>query len=185
MNQTAVGETMNKLFAVPITLREANDFVTSYHRHNGRTVRDGGKFAIGCSDGEGLIGVAIVGNPLSATFMDGYTAEVLRVCVKPEAQKGANSFLYARCWRAWQAMGGLRLVTYTLATESGASLHGAGWKVVGEKKPHNDWAAKSRLDGKAREWQPIYGQMKLRWEIRGKTDEKPKIQTEPKPETEG
>jgi hypothetical protein len=43
---------MSKLIAVPITLREANAFVESFHRHSGRTSRNGGKFAIGCSDGE-------------------------------------------------------------------------------------------------------------------------------------
>ena len=30
----------------PITLRLANDFVQAHHRHNTRTARDGGKFAI-------------------------------------------------------------------------------------------------------------------------------------------
>lgn len=39
------------LFAVPLTLREANDFVAQFHRHNGRTARDGGKFALGASTG--------------------------------------------------------------------------------------------------------------------------------------
>lgn len=155
---------MPKLFAVPITLKGANNFVEEHHRHNGRTARDGGKWAIGVSDGDKLIGVAIVGNPLSATYMDGYTAEVLRVCVLPGAQKGANSFLYGRCWQIWQAMGGKRLITYTLATESGASLRGAGWKVLGQNKGHNDWEAKSRMDGKTRSRQEIYGQLKLRWE---------------------
>lgn len=61
-------------------------------------------------------------------------------------------------------MGGLKLITYTLTSESGASLRGAGWKVVGEVKPHNAWVAKNRRDGLEREWQPIYGQQKLRWE---------------------
>ena len=155
---------MPKLFAVPLSLKKANNFVEDYHRHNGRTARDGGKWAIGVSDGERLIGVAIVGNPLSATYMDGYTAEVLRVCVLPDAQRGANSFLYARCWQIWRAMGGTRLITYTLATESGASLRGAGWRVVGENKGHNDWQAKTQMDGKYRTKQEIYGQHKLRWE---------------------
>jgi hypothetical protein len=155
---------VTKLFAVPMSLKEANDFVTSYHRHSGRTARDGGKWAIGVSDGDSLLGVAIVGNPLSATYMDGYTAEVLRVCVKPDSQRGACSFLYARCWQIWQAMGGQRLVTYTLESESGASLKGAGWKFKDFVKPHGNWAAKSRMDGKARQWLAIYGQLKLRWE---------------------
>ena len=60
-------------------------------------------------------------------------------------------------------MGYLKAITYTLATESGASLRGAGWRVVGELKPRNDaaWQGPDR----AREWQPIYGQAKFRWEI--------------------
>ena len=147
---------------VPVTLREANDFVESFHRHNGRTSRDGGKFAIGLET-DALVGVAIVGNPLSATFMKRGTAEVLRVCVYDEAPRNSCSKLYSACWRAWQAMGGLKLITYTLASESGASVKGAGWKVVGESKPHNQWLNKK--DGIKREWQPIYGQQKFRWEV--------------------
>jgi hypothetical protein len=154
------------LHLVPMSLREANDFVTSFHRHSGRTSRDGGKFAIGASDGENLIGVAIVGNPLSATLMDGFTAEVLRVCVCPEAPRNSCSFLYGACWRAWRAMGGRKLVTYTLQTESGSSLRGAGWKVVGEVAPHDKWREKAKRDGlHGRQWQAIYGQAKFRWEM--------------------
>ncbi len=157
---------MTKLMAIPLSLREANDFVQAYHRHNGRTVRDGGKFAIGCSTGEEMIGVAIVGNPISATYMDGYTAEVLRVCTSDNAPLGANSFLYSRCWVACRAMGYARLITYTLKIESGASLRGAGWRVLHEtKNGHNDWEAKARMTGKARQWQSIYGQQKLCWVI--------------------
>jgi hypothetical protein len=149
---------------VPITLREANRFVEQFHRHNGRTSRDGGKFAIGVEaempDGSRtMVGVAIVGRPLSRRLMDGFTAEVLRVCVSPEATKNACSILYAACWRAWRAMGGRRLITYTLQTESGASLRGAGWKVIAECSPQT-WNRPGRL----RDWQPIYGQAKFRWE---------------------
>lgn len=152
------------LGVIPITLREANDFVSSYHRHSKRTARDGGKFAIGATTGEQMVGVAIVGNPVSATYMDGYTAEVLRTCTSPDAPKGTVSFLYGACWRVWRAMGGQRLITYTLQKESGASLRGAGWKIVGEVAPHNRWAEKSTRDGLEREWQSIYDQPKLRWE---------------------
>ena len=148
-----------------MTLREANDFVENFHRHNGRTGRDGGKFAIGASDGSRLVGVAIVGNPLSASLMDGVTVEVLRVCVLDDAPKNTCSFLYGRCWRIWQQMGGRRMVTYTLQDESGASLRGAGWNIVGETKPHDQWRNKSKRDGIHREWQPIYGQQKFRWEV--------------------
>jgi hypothetical protein len=151
------------LILFPTTLREANEFVENHHRHSGRTARDGGKWACACgTEDRGLVGVAIVGNPVSASLMDGWTAEVLRVCTLPEAQKNACSMLYGAAWRAWRAMGGRRLVTYTLATESGASLRGAGWRVVAEVKP-GSWN-RPNID-KLRRWQPIYGQQKLRWEI--------------------
>ena len=155
---------MKDLELMPLTLREANDFVEQFHRHSRRTARDGGKFAIGLGSGAGLIGCAIVGNPLSATFMDGFTAEVLRVCVQPSAPKGACSMLYGACWRAWRAMGGRRLVTYTLLTESGASLRGAGWRIVGQTKAMKEGSSWKGVNHK-REWQPIYGQQKLRWEM--------------------
>jgi hypothetical protein len=148
----------------PVTLREANDFVQNFHRHNGRTARDGGKFAIGAELNGELVGVAIVGNPLSATYMDGWTAEVLRLCTNDKAPKNCCSMLYAACLRAWQAMGGRKLITYTLKSESGASLRGAGWKIIGETKPVKDgWRKDDHLNNR-REWQPVMGQQKLRWE---------------------
>ena len=151
---------------VPLTLRVANDFVAEFHRHNGRTSRNGGKFAIGVGTSSlGLVAVAIVGNPLSATYMDGYTAEVLRTCSRPDAPKNCNSILYGACWRAWRAMGGKRLITYTLKTESGSSLRGAGWKILGETKPvAPGWRKNDHLNA-LREWSPVMGQVKLRWGI--------------------
>jgi hypothetical protein len=151
------------LILFPTTLREANEFVANHHRHSGRTARDGGKWACACgTEDRGMVGVAIVGNPVSASLMDGWTAEVLRVCTLPEAPKNACSMLYGAAWRAWRAMGGRRLVTYTLEAESGASLRGAGWKVVAQVKP-STWN-RPNID-RLRAWQPIYGQQKLRWEI--------------------
>jgi hypothetical protein len=150
-----------KIAVIPMSLREANDFVEQFHRHNSRTQRDGGKFAIGATTDDGLQGVAIVGRPVARLLDDGMTVEVTRNCTKPSAPKGTCSFLYGKAWRIWQAMGGKRIVTYTLATESGASLRGVGWTVAGEVKPgKTGWDR----DGRKREWQPIYGQLKLRWE---------------------
>jgi hypothetical protein len=146
------------MIAVPLGRTEANAFILSYHRHNKPV--PGAKFAIGASDGSRLVGVAIVGRPAARALDDGGTAEVTRCCVLDDAPKGACSFLYSRCWRAWSAMGGQRLVTYTLQTESGASLRGAGWRTVG--------LCPSRRQGwenrPGREWQSITGQAKLRWE---------------------
>jgi hypothetical protein len=151
-----------KLFAVPISLRDANNFLDGKHRHNGRTTRDGGKFAIAVHDESGMIGVAIVGRPLARALQDGFTAEVLRVCVVDDAQKGACSFLYARCWNAWKAMGGRRIVTYIIDTETGTSLKGAGWKKVALSKPHKKgWESA----GREREMLPIYTQAKFRFHM--------------------
>lgn len=96
--------------------------------------------------------------------MDGVTAEVLRVCVAEDAPKGACSQLYGACWRAWKAMGGKRLVTYTLETEDGASLRGAGWKIVGKTKPCAEGWRKAD-DGCKRTHAPVMLIVKNRWEI--------------------
>ena len=92
------------LTVIPISIREAQEFVDLYHRHNKRP--QGAKFAIGAEEDGRLVGVAICGNPVSATLMDGFTLEVTRVCVLDDAPKNTCSFLYGRCWRIWQQMGG-------------------------------------------------------------------------------
>ncbi len=145
---------------VPISITEANKFVANFHRHN-KPVQ-GAKFAIGASDGENLIGVAIVGRPVSRHLDDGETAEVTRCCVLDDSPKGACSFLYSRCWRVWAAMGGGKLITYTLQSESGASLRGAGWKIVGQTPGFSEGKGWTTRPG--REWQPVVGQSKFRWE---------------------
>lgn len=114
---------------VPLTLRQANDFVEAHHRHSARTSNDGGKFAIGLQVADELVGVAIVGQPVARLLSTPGTAEVLRLCVSTMAPKGACARLYARCKRIWQQMGGTRLVTYTLARERGHSLRGAGFEI--------------------------------------------------------
>ena len=39
-------QSMVRLRLMPTNLREANDFVVAHHRHNGRTARNGGKWAV-------------------------------------------------------------------------------------------------------------------------------------------
>ena len=53
----------------PMTLKEANAYVEQHHRHHGPVV--GHKFSIGLSDGEKIVGVAIVGRPVHATLTMG------------------------------------------------------------------------------------------------------------------
>lgn len=155
-----------KIKSKPITIKRANEFVQANHRHHRPTSRNTGKWAISavCSDTEQLFGVAISGNPVSATYMDGFTLEVTRLCVLEDAPKGTCSFLLANCAAIWKRMGGKRILTYTLDYESGASLKGAGWEQVGTVSPHNNWKNKSKMDGKPRDELKIYRQKKYRWE---------------------
>ena len=142
-----------------MSIQEANEFVANFHRHSKPT--QGGKFAIGASC-DGLFGVAIVGRPIARRLDDGFTAEVLRVCVNPNAPKNTCSFLYGRCWRIWQQMGGMKMITYTLQSESGSSLRGVGWKIMGETGGWNENKGWTTIPN--RDWLPIYGQLKFRWE---------------------
>lgn len=150
---------MTAIIAIPCTIAEANAFVMSFHRHN-KPVR-GARWAVGASDGNGMVGVAIVSRPVARALQDGFTSEVVRCCTLETAPKGCPSFLYAACWRAWRAMGGRRLITYTLKREGGASLRGAGFTLLGEVAPHRPGGWQNRP---GREWQAVVGQPKFRWE---------------------
>lgn len=113
---------------VPVTMREAAAFIREHHRHH--PPPQGAKFAIGAAlDGE-VVGVAVVGRPVSRHLDDGWTVEVTRVAT--DGTRNACSKLYGASWRAARAMGYKRAVTYTLPEEGGASLKGAGWKCIGE-----------------------------------------------------
>ena len=114
------------LMLVPLTLAQANRMVATHHRHH-KPVQ-GHRFSIGVADGPVLVGAAIVGRPVARAFQDGFTAEVTRLVT--DGTPHAPSKLYAACWRAWRAMGGHRLITYVLASESGASVKAAGWREV-------------------------------------------------------
>jgi hypothetical protein len=143
---------------VPLKLSEANAFVLEHHRHSKPTV--GHRLSLGCEhDGE-LVGVAIVGRPVSRMIEHRFTSEVLRTCTNGRAPKGAVSFLYSACRRVWFAMGGTKLITYTLQRESGASLRGAGWRCAAEVRA-DEWNCQSRPRGT----QEVYAQEKFRWEI--------------------
>lgn len=143
---------------VPLTLRQANDFVEQHHRHSARTANDGGKFAIGLQVDGALIGAAIVGRPVARLLQVEGSAEILRCCVLPGAPKGACSRLYGRCKRIWQLMGGDRVVTYSLASEPGDSLRGAGFVIEAEVAART-WDTPSRR----RDARAIEEQDKLRW----------------------
>jgi hypothetical protein len=139
-----------------ISLDEANGFVAELHRHHPPVV--GHLFSIGCFLGSALIGVVIVGRPVSRHRDDGLTAEVTRLCT--DGTRNACSFLYGAAARAAFALGFLRIGTYTLPDEGGASLRGAGWKLIGERGG-GEWASPSRPRASAR----FPTKTKFLWEI--------------------
>lgn len=138
----------------PITFREACAFVEAQHRHH--EPPRGCLFCLGVSEGGRVVGVAIVGRPVSRMLQDGWTAEVTRLAT--DGTKNACSMLYGAAWRAARAIGYRRLITYTLPEEGGASLRAAGWRLVGEAGG-GSW---DRKDRPRVDTHPTQG--KLRWE---------------------
>ncbi len=107
----------------PCTIKDAKKYVGLLHRHN--KVPIGGLFAVSVAESDRVVGVAIVGRPISRMLQDGTTCEVIRCCT--DGTPNACSMLYGACARAAKALGYHRVVTYTLAEEPGVSLRASGW----------------------------------------------------------
>lgn len=120
---------MSHLSIIPIFQAEAFAFIKAHHRHHRPPV--GSIFQIAASDGEKIVGVAVVGRPVARKLQDGYTAEVSRLC--SDGSKNVCSMLYAASWRIAREMGYRRLITYILDTEPGTTLKAAGWRLIGER----------------------------------------------------
>lgn len=129
-----------RLVIVPAVWEDVQRFVELHHRHHPKPV--GHKFSIAVADGDTIVGVASVGRPVARHFNDGWTLEVNRTCVVDAPN--ANSMLYGSCARATFALGYRRLITYTMARESGGSLRAAGWIAIAERPARKGWDAPSR-----------------------------------------
>jgi hypothetical protein len=110
---------------VPLVLPVANQVVTAIHRHHPPIPAGFAWFCVGAVVAGDLCGVAIAGRPTNRNNDDGQTVEVLRVATDGTAN--VPSALLGSCARAARALGARRILTYTLDTESGSSLRGAGW----------------------------------------------------------
>ena len=141
------------LSLVPVTLAQANEFVRRLHRHYKPVV--GHRFSVGVTNGL-LRGVAIAGRPVARMLDDGLTIEITRVCTDGHAN--ACSMLYGAACRAAKALGYKVAITYTLGTESGASLRAAGFVMIAKTKDAQ-WSRPSR----PREQRDLIGD-KVRWE---------------------
>jgi hypothetical protein len=126
---------------VPVNWDTARGFVRDWHRHHRPPV--GYLWAHGvANDDDILVGVAIVGRPVASAFQDGLTVEVTRTATN--GHPNANSMLYGAATRAAFAKGYRRVVTYTQATETGASLRAAGYRLVAERPARKGWDTPAR-----------------------------------------
>lgn len=125
---------------VPLSLKESQLFVDSFHRHHNSVHRD--KFRVGCQVNGKLVGVANVGRPLSRYLDDGKTLEVLRLCT--DGTKNVCSFLYSRCARIARELGYERIITYILDSECGLSLISSGWVLDDDNCGGGSWNCCSR-----------------------------------------
>ncbi|GAA5156407.1 MULTISPECIES: XF1762 family protein [Amycolatopsis] len=146
-----------KLTIVPVTFREAAEFIQAHHRHH-KPPR-GMKFALGVAAGHELVGVATVGRPVARHLDDGLTVEVTRTCT--DGTRNANSALYGAAWRTARALGYRRLISYTQDGETGASLRAVGMKPVAVLRARAGWNTRSRpRESRDTDWVP-----RVRWEI--------------------
>ena len=129
------------LIIKPIHLAAAQTFVKKYHRHNIPPV--GGKFAVSCYDGDRMCGVAICGRPVARHLDDGETLEIYRNCT--DGTRNVCSKLYGACQRIARDMGYKRVITYTLESETGASLRAANFKSCGNAGG-KEWTGSRKRD---------------------------------------
>lgn len=127
------------LKAKPIELKDANEFVKTFHRHHPPVYRD--KFRVSATDGKNVVGVVQIARPVSRVLDDGKTVEVVRLCT--DGTKNVCSFLYSKAARIAKEMGYERIITYILESEVGCSLKASGWEFCYISKGHK-WSCPSR-----------------------------------------
>lgn len=126
---------------LPIEFRTASKFVNEHHRHHDSPI--GHKFSFGLYVDGWLVGVAIIGRPVSRHLDNGETLEVTRLCVK-EGIKNGCSKLYAKCiWYA-KKNGYTNVITYTFMSENGASLKASNFKLDMENAGGLKWTGERK-----------------------------------------
>lgn len=129
-----------KLEVTTIPFREAAEYVRRHHRHCRPPV--GHKFSLACYHEGRLCGVAICGRPVSRHLDDGSTIEVSRLCT--DGTRNACSKLYGAACRYARRLGFVRVVTYTLVSENGASLRAANFVLDAENCGGLEWTGRRK-----------------------------------------
>ena len=109
-------------------------FIARHHAHCAPPVM--WRFDAAIYNGNTLLGLAIVGNPVAPGLMLRGILEVNRLCLRrdlPDALRwNAASMLYGWCAREARRRGWRKIITYTRADEPGTSLRAAGLGPGGE-----------------------------------------------------
>lgn len=112
------------LRVIHVELADANAFVGRVHRHHDPVV--GHRWSIGAADEAGVIrAVAIVGRPVARRIDPSRVVEVTRLA--SDGTRNACTILYGAAARAAEGAGYDAALTYTLASEGGASLRASGF----------------------------------------------------------
>lgn len=113
----------NTLTVTYIDFSTACAFINKYHRHHIQP--QGHKRSFGCFKNNELIGVAVVGRPVSRHLDNGFTWEITRLCSK--GGKNVCSKLYSYCVKSAKLNGIKQVYTYILSYENGASLRASNF----------------------------------------------------------
>jgi hypothetical protein len=128
------------LSARPISYKDACQYIANHHRHH--KPPQGWKYGTSAVNGEGeVVGVVMVGRPVSRMMDDGETVEVTRLCT--DGTKNTASFLYGIAKRVARELGYKRIITYTLEEEEGTTLRAAGWQRI-RTTAGGSWSRESR-----------------------------------------
>jgi hypothetical protein len=125
---------------VPITLKDAQEFIRKHHRHNMPPIA--ARFCVGVQVNGELAGVAVAGMPKARKLCLPGNIEIVRTCTT--GVMNANSKLYGAILRASAALGYKTAYTYTLQEEPGNSLRASGWVEDRRLEASNGWAANKR-----------------------------------------
>ena len=154
-----MSETRARVEVIACTPAKAQAFVERMHRHHGPVPPGYALFAlVACTDRRAC-GVAILGRPTNRNSDDGHTIEVLRIAT--DGTPNACSALLGAAARVAKTSGYARVITYTLDTESGASLRGAGWDM--EAGGIKSFWASSQTKGRTVKPRDHYTSAKVRW----------------------
>lgn len=148
-----------RLRIAPIRFGRAREFVLRHHAHCRPPA--GWRFGAGCWNGPTLIGVSMVGRPVARMIDASTTVEVNRLCLDRSLSSGlrrnAVSKLLGHAAREARRRGFTRIITYTLESESGASMRASGWFEDGRSRG-GSWSRPARARGVSGPTEP-----KVRW----------------------